>query len=162
MSSFKMRPIQTSDNQQVAQLIRTVMTTFGAVGEGYSIQDPEVEAMAEAYSNPRSIYYILENASGEIAGAGGIAPLRGGDEDTCELKKMYFYETARGHGLGAKMLQQLIEDARQRGFKKMYLESISAMKQAIKLYEKVGFEKLEGKMGNTGHTGCGVFYLKNL
>lgn len=118
--------------------------------------------MAEAYSNEQSLYLVLLDESGKISGAGGFAPLRGGDGETCELRKMYFYETARGQGLGQKMLQQLLDAAKKSGFKKMYLESIPEMKQAIKLYEKVGFEKLAGKIGDTGHSACGVFYQKNL
>jgi putative acetyltransferase len=51
-----LRPIAVADNPAVAQIIRTVMTEFGAVGKGYSIEDPEVDAMYEAYQDPRSAY----------------------------------------------------------------------------------------------------------
>ena len=41
--AYILREIQQEDNEQVARIIRQVMTEFGAVGDGYSINDPEVE-----------------------------------------------------------------------------------------------------------------------
>jgi len=49
---FAIRPIETADNPAVAAIIRDVMTEFGAVGCTYSISDPEVHAMCEAYPAP--------------------------------------------------------------------------------------------------------------
>ena len=77
---FALRPIQSADNHQVANIIRTVMTEFGCVGEGYSILDPEVENMFEAYSHPRAAFFVIaHNGSGEVLGCGGIGPLVGDD-----------------------------------------------------------------------------------
>jgi putative acetyltransferase len=46
---FVLRTIRPGDNPQVAGIIRSVMTEFGAVGPGFSIMDPEVDHMYEAY-----------------------------------------------------------------------------------------------------------------
>ncbi len=46
---YKIRPIRPEDNPAVAQIIRQVMTEFGAVGCGFSIEDDEVDSMFEAY-----------------------------------------------------------------------------------------------------------------
>lgn len=161
-SSFTFRPIRQEDNPQVARIIRTVMTEYGAVGPGYSIEDPEVDAMYEAYNQDRSLFLVLENAGGQLVGCGGIAPLRGGDADTCELKKMYFFAEARGHGQGRKLVSMLEEEARRRDFRYMYLETIAAMQEANRLYQRLNFDPLSGPMGNTGHSSCGLFYGKTL
>ncbi len=156
--TFVLRPIRPEDNPGIAEIIRTVMTEYGAVGEGYSIQD----AMFEAYNDKRSCFLVLENAGGRLVGCGGVAPLRGGDADTCELKKMYFLPEARGHGQGRRLVGILEEEARRRGFRYMYLETIAAMQEANRLYQKLDFESLPGAMGNTGHSACGLFYRKEL
>ncbi len=161
-STLQLRPIRPEDNARVAHIIRTVMTEYGAVGEGYSIQDAEVSAMFEAYDHPRAYFLVLEKPDGEIVGCGGIAPLRGGDPDTCELKKMYFFPEARGQGMGRKLVAILEAEARARGFRYMYLETIAAMQEANHLYNRLEFEPLPGPMGNTGHTSCGLFYGKLL
>ncbi len=51
-SDFKIRSIRKSDNAKVARIIRDVMTEFGAVGTGDSINDPEVDDMYGAYPSP--------------------------------------------------------------------------------------------------------------
>ncbi len=162
MSDFTLRPIRPEDNPQVARIIRTVMTEYGAVGTGYSIEDPEVDAMFETYDNPRSRFFVLETADGRLVGCGGIGPLRDGGPDTCELKKMYFFTEARGQGQGRRLVEMLEAEARRVGYRYMYLETIAAMQEANRLYQRLGFEALSGPMGNTGHTSCGLFYGKVL
>jgi putative acetyltransferase len=159
--SFLLRPIEQTDNSQVAHIIRTVMTEYGAVGDGYSIQDPEVDHMFEAYQDPRAIYLVLVS-DGQVRGCGGIAPLKGGDADTCELKKMYFLPEVRGKGQGRAIMEQLEQEAAKRGFTTVYLETIAQMEEANKLYKKAGYQTLSGNMGNTGHSACGLFYAKRI
>jgi len=36
------------------------------------------------------------------------------------------------------------------------------MKQAQALYERNGFERLSKAMGNTGHHGCDLYYVRTL
>ncbi|MCF8247381.1 MAG: GNAT family N-acetyltransferase [Saprospiraceae bacterium] len=162
-ANFILRPIQPADNQQVARIIRTVMTEFGAVGEGYSILDPEVDSMCEAYSGLRSVFFVVaKNDSGEVLGCGGIGPLTGSDEDVCELKKMYFYPALRGLGFGKKMVSLCLEKARALGYRRCYLETCARMEQANQLYQKMGFEKICGPMGATGHCSCDAWYVREV
>ena len=159
---FSLRPIRPEDNAPVAALIRTVMTEYGAVGTGYSIEDPEVDAMFDAYNHARACFLVLETADGRLVGCGGIAPLQGGKAETCELKKMYFYPEARGQGQGRRLVGVLEAEAWRRGFRRMYLETIAAMREANRLYQRLEFQPIPGPLGNTGHTACGLFYVKML
>lgn len=160
-TTLSLRRIEARDNTAVAHIIRTVMTEFGAVGEGYSIMDPEVDNMFEAYQDARAAYYVICNGD-SVLGCGGIAPLRGGDDYTCELKKMYFLPAARGTGMGSQLMNLLIDDARLLGFHTIYLETLARMEAANVLYQKAGFTALTGPMGNTGHTSCGMFYARKV
>lgn len=158
---MEIRLIRPSDNKQVSELIKSVMTSFDCVGEGYSIEDEEVDAMSEAYANDNCVYYVIADEE-RIYGGAGIAPLAGGEPDTCELKKMYYYPEARGRGLGTKMMTLLLGDAKRLGFKNCYLETVGRMEAAQKLYVKFGFKKLEFQLGGTGHGGCDSFYIRPL
>jgi putative acetyltransferase len=155
------RLIRPQDNEKVAAIIRTVMTEFGASGAGFAIHDEEVDNMYAAYTRPGCVYYVCEVDS-QVVGGGGIGPLAGGDADTCELKKMYFLPEGRGRGLGQRILDCCLEAARNMGYTWCYLETFHTMKQAMKLYEKNGFEKISGPCGNTGHFACDTFYKKKL
>lgn len=161
MSLFALRPIAPADDADVARIIRIVMPEFGAVGEGFAINDPEVDWMYRAYSAPRSAYFVVE-VGGRVVGGGGVAPLEGGDADTCELRKMYFLPDARGLGAGRALIDRCLDAARAFGFKRCYLETLCGMDAAIRLYERTGFRRLPGPLGNTGHGGCNTFYALDL
>ena len=155
------RSLEQKDNSAVRDIIRTVMPEFGASGKGFAIHDNEVENMFEAYTRPRCAYFVWEE-NGRILGGGGVAPLEGGDADTCELKKMYFLPEGRGKGLGQAVLSECLKAAKEIGFKYCYLETFNTMDSAMKLYEKNGFQKIAGPCGNTGHFSCDRFYKREL
>lgn len=155
------RPIRGDDDRAIAAIIRAVMPEFGAVGSGFAISDPEVDWMSRAYAEPRHAYFVVER-DGAVLGGGGIAPLAGGDGDTCELRKMYFLPEARGIGAGAAMMARCLDAARGAGFARCYLETLTGMDAAQRLYERSGFRRIDGPMGATGHGGCNTFYLLEL
>jgi putative acetyltransferase len=155
------RPIRPADDAAVAAIIRTVMPQFGAEGPGFAIMDPEVDAMSAAYARPRSAYFVVTDGD-RVVGGGGVAPLEHGDERTCELRKMYFLEEARGRGAGAALLARCLDVARGFGFATCYLETLARMDDARKLYRKFGFQPLCAPMGNTGHFGCDSYYALDL
>lgn len=155
------RPIQPGDDAAMAAVIRTVMPEFGAVGSGFAIADPEVDWMSRAYAAPRHAYFVLER-DGRVLGGAGVAPLAGGDPDTCELRKMYFLPEARGLGAGAAMMERCLAAARGFGFARCYLETLTGMDAAMRLYERSGFRRIDAPLGATGHGGCNRFYLLDL
>lgn len=158
---LSIRPITPADSPRVAAIIRAVMPEFGASGPGFAIHDAEVADMAAAYSRPRAAYFVVE-ADGEVQGGGGVAPLEGGDPATCELRKMYFLPELRGRGAGAALMARCLDAARAAGFSRCYLETLTGMDAAQRLYERSGFRRIPAALGATGHFGCNRFYLREL
>jgi putative acetyltransferase len=158
---MQIRSIRREDNAAVAAIIRTVMPEFGASGAGFAIHDAEVDDMFAAYQPPRAAYFVIESGS-ELVGGGGIAPLQGGRDDTCELKKMYFLPAARGRGLGQALMTRCLDAARAAGFQRCYLETLTGMDKAMALYERNGFTQIPGPEGATGHFSCDRFYARTL
>ena len=165
-AAFRIRPIEAADDAAVAAIIRSVMPEFGASGSGFAISDPEVDWMQRAYAGPRSAYFVIErdDASGNaiVEGGGGIAPLAGGDADTCELRKMYFLPSLRSVGAGAALMAHCLDAARGFGFQRCYLETLTGMDAAMRLYARSGFQRIDAPMGVTGHGGCNTFYLRDI
>ncbi|GGZ60909.1 N-acetyltransferase [Lysobacter xinjiangensis] len=160
-AEYTIRPIEARDDAAMAAIIRGVMPEFGACGSGFAINDPEVDWMHRAYSSPRAAYFVVE-VDGEVVGGGGVAPLEGGDADTCELRKMYFLPRARGLGAGAKVMELSLGKAREFGFRRCYLETLTGMDAAMRLYERSGFRRIDAPLGATGHGGCDIWYLREL
>jgi len=159
--TFRIRPIESRDNAAIAAIIRAVMPEFNAVGEGFAINDPEVDWMQRIYSLPRSAYFVVEVA-GKVLGGAGVAPLAGGEDHICELRKMYFLPALRGIGAGSAILTRCLETARGFGYTRCYLETLRGMNAAMKLYERNGFVRIDRPMGETGHRGCNTYYLRAL
>ncbi len=160
---FVIRPIRPRDDAAVAAVIRDVMTAHQCTGTGFAIHDAEVTAMHGAYARPDARYYVVEYR-GDVVGGAGFARLHGTDAAaaTCELRKMYFRETARGHGIGRALLELLLDEMRACGFRRCYLETTSWMHDAQRLYRAAGFSPLSGPLGCTGHGGCDAYFAREL
>tara|TARA_B110000003_G_scaffold2509_1_gene2589 strand:+ start:1096 stop:1587 length:492 start_codon:yes stop_codon:yes gene_type:complete len=159
--SYIIREIKPEDNLQICNVIRDVFVELKLPLVGTAFQDDETGCMYQSYQNSREKYFVIES-NGVIYGGGGIKPLKNGDDNICELQKMYFSKSIRGKGLGKEMLLKCLNFAVESNFKTCYLETISQLKSAIILYDKFGFKKIDGPMGNTCHFSCDVHMVKNL
>ncbi|MFW1945427.1 GNAT family N-acetyltransferase [Acinetobacter guillouiae] len=160
---YQIRTIQIQDNPSIAQVIREVSKEFGLAPEsGFAVADPILNDLYQVYAQPNAQYWIIEDANGRVVGGGGLSPLQG-DATVLEIQKMYFLPELRGLGFAKKILEKCFEFAQQQGFQSCYLETTQDLWQAIKLYEKLGFEHLSQPKGNTGHSHvCEVWMLKTL
>lgn len=156
------RTIQLSDNQVLAKIIRATLTEFGANHPGTVYYDDTTDALFELFQQPRSVYYVAETEDGQIVGGGGIYPTGGLPEDTCELVKMYLLPESRGKGLGRSIIEKCLETAKDYSFENIYIESMPELKQALKIYERFGFEYLCSPLGNSGHFGCELWMIRKL
>jgi putative acetyltransferase len=162
LENIFIRTIEEKDNAPLAQLIRTTLKEFGANHPGTVYYDSTTDILYQQFQNkPGSVYYVatVENT---VVGGGGIFPSNGLPADTCELVKMYLYPEVRGIGLGRALIQKCIDFATEAGFKKIYIETMPELKKALSVYEKFGFQFIDGPMGDTGHYGCELWMLKEM
>jgi len=155
------RPIEKKDNPEIAKVIRSVLVDYGVPKVGTAYADAALDCMLETYQNDKAAYFVVEE-NNEVIGGGGIAQLDNYDGNVCELQKMYFLPIARGRGLGTQMIDLCLKEAKKLGYEKCYLETMSYMEAAQKLYKRYGFEYLDGPMGDTGHYSCGVHMILDL
>jgi putative acetyltransferase len=155
------RPIHGDDDAMMAAVIRRAMPEFGASGPGFALTDPEVDHLSLAYSRPGCAYFVLEDDDRVLGGA-GIAPLAGGEPNTCELRKMYLLPEARGRGSGRALLDRCLAAARELAYRRCYLETLTGMDAAMRLYERAGFTRLCAPLGATGHFGCDRWFAREL
>lgn len=161
MNSVIIRPIQLEDNPRIAAVIRKVFIDDNFPKTGTAFADVQLDFMFETYNKPKAMYFVVEE-NGKIIGGAGISQLENSKENICELQKMYFLQEARGKGIGYKMIEKCLEKAIEFGYFNCYLETLPEMKAAQSLYKKFGFEYLCSPLGNTGHTTCPVWMLKEL
>ena len=89
-------------------------------------------------------------------------PTEGLPEGCAELVKFYVSASQRGTGLGTLLMQKCFESAVELGYTQLYLESFPELGRAVGMYEKAGFHAILRPLGNSGHTACTLWMVKNL
>jgi putative acetyltransferase len=157
-----LRPITKEDNPVIAGIIRNTLAEFGANHPGTVYYDSSTDFLFELFQQQKKACYTIAQKGEKIVGGGGIYPTDGLPADTCELVKMYLLPEGRGAGLGGQLINHSIAFAKTVGFKKIYLETMPELSQALKVYAKFGFSYLDQPMGNSGHTGCKLWMIKEI
>ena len=129
------RSATNSDCPQVQELVRSVLDEHGLAFDAGQT-DADLADIVGRYLTRGGLFEVVENEDREIVGTAGLYPLSDGD---CELRKMYLAKSVCGQGLGKLLLDRLIQAARDRGFKRVVLETSSKLPAAISLYRKYGF-----------------------
>jgi putative acetyltransferase len=77
---------------------------------------------------------------GEMICTGAIRRI---DDETCELKRLWLLNEYHGQRLGYRMLQELLAIAKDRGYKRVWLETDPiAQSRALEFYKQVGFYEI--------------------
>ena len=139
----------TEDFDAVRALIRAFVAWHGRTHPNYRhlidryFNTPEFEAeltgLAEHYAAPRGAL-LLARADGVPAGC--VAFHAFGDAGECEMKRMFVPETMRGLGVGRALGDGIVAAARSGGYRRMLLETSRDQRDAIRLYEKLGFSEI--------------------
>ncbi len=158
--NYTIREIESKDNKQVEDVIRTCLIEFGGNHEGTAWMDPDLGRFSEIYVGEGRKYWVAEDENGRIVGGAGI----GSFDDfkgICELQKMYCLQEARGTGVAHRLMKLALEYAAEH-YKQCYLETLDNMIGAQKFYAKYGFYRLDKPLGATGHYACEVCLMKDL
>lgn len=155
------RPIEQSDDAELGQLIKNVLTEFKANKPGTAYFDDSISHLSTVFANSKSAYWVLEEG-GKVIGGGGIFPTENLPKATCELVKLYLCPEARGKGFGKAIIDKCFTTAKALGYENMYLETMPELNHAVTMYEKMGFEHQQSPSGNSGHFGCDIWMVKKL
>jgi putative acetyltransferase len=129
------RSATNRDRQRVVALVFSILAEYGLPPDPDG-KDTDLSDIEEHYIRAGGVFELLEDRAENLLGTYGLYPL---DRATCELRKMYFIPRIRGRGLGREVLARAVEQARRLGFKVIVLETISVLREAIRLYTRFGF-----------------------
>lgn len=141
ISQFQREEIET-----VRKLIWEYLSAANEDAKIYLKRSADIGAMfksslseLEKFSPPSGRLFLAK-VDGKAAGIGSFKQIR---EDACVIKRMYVRPEHRGQNLGKKLLDALIEAAKEIGYKKIMLDSAFFMKAAHSLYYAAGFKEID-------------------
>jgi len=106
---------------------------------GFQSFAAEFKSLPGKYARPKGRLYIA--CDGEYA-LGCIA-LRPWSETVCEMKRLYVRPNYRHKGIGEALAVKVIDEARQIGYQKMYLDTLASLTSAVALYARLGFSEIK-------------------
>ena len=132
---------QAETPEQIEEARRLLREYEGSLGVSLCFQgfERELAALPGEYAPPAG-RLLLARETGQAV---GCVALRRLDEGTCEMKRLYLRPGFRGRGGGRRLALAIIDEARKIGYHKMRLDTLPSMREAIKLYESLGFKPIE-------------------
>ena len=142
---IEIRPIQPHEVIQAKHLIYEV--AFEIFHDDLPLEQgiPYYEARGELadmndiqanYFENGGIFLVMAEGN-HILGTGAIRRLEDG---ICELKRLWFHMEYHGQGYGYRMMQELLAEARARGYQKMRLQTDGKFQtRAVDFYHRLGF-----------------------
>lgn len=122
--------------EQVRQFFRNYAAWLG-VDLGYQNFGEEMASLPGAYAAPAGRLFFAE-FEGRPAGCVGIRPSSDG---VCEMKRLYVEPDMRGNGIGRQLALAAIKAAKALGYRKVMMDTLPAMRIAVKLYRELGFKE---------------------
>jgi putative acetyltransferase len=139
-SWFSIRAALDDDLPAIRAVLASVRGEYGVIDETGASDDDLTDLQRNYFSRGGMFEVVEDNRVKRIVGCAGLMPL---NSSRAELCKMYLEKPARGHGLGKRLLEDLIAVARRNGFSEVWLETNSTLTEAIALYKKYGFQPLD-------------------
>ena len=100
--------------------------------------EEELATLPGAYGPPSGRLLVAE-VDGRPA---GCVALKGHGDGVGELKRLYVRPTFRGQAIGPRLVEALVAEARDAGYRRLVLDSHISMTRAHAIYLAAGFRKI--------------------
>lgn len=141
-------PLTPRDERAAVALLRSNLADFPEAGTVLAATFRRIENLSQYYCREGSKFYLIRDVdSGQCIGTAGIGPMAGlpPSEGVGEVRDMVVDEGYRSRGLGRRLLERCIEEAKAMGYKRIYLETTPQMEKARRLFSSFGFIPVQQK-----------------
>jgi N-acetylglutamate synthase-like GNAT family acetyltransferase len=136
---MNIRAATSADLDAIRRLLREYAAWLN-VDLSFQGFEEELAALPGEYAPPSGRLLVAEGEDAEIA---GCVALRRIDDEICEMKRLFVPERFRGSGLGRRLAEAILDEARAIGYRRIRLDTLPQMGSAQRLYESLGFREIE-------------------
>ena len=137
---FRIEPARNGADFEVAAGLFTAYASSIGIDLGYQDFSAELDSLPGKYAPPAGELLLARDTTGETFGCVALRPMT--PEGCCEMKRLYVAPRGRGLGLGAALMNAIVDVATRIGYREMRLDTLSTMDAAIALYRKGGFVEI--------------------
>jgi GNAT superfamily N-acetyltransferase len=137
-AKIKLRPYRGGDAEAFRLLNEAWIEKYFGLEEA----DNEILGDPEGYVLAKGGHIFFATSAGAPIGCCALVPM---EPSEYEVAKMAVAEPWQGRGIGRRVLQYTVEQARALGATRLYLETNERLANAIHLYESLGFKHLPPK-----------------
>ncbi|MDR1454206.1 MAG: GNAT family N-acetyltransferase [Tannerella sp.] len=143
------------EEKEIAEAGKLLLEYVGWMDRDLSFQniDEELDSFPKIYSEPDGCFIVAVEGEA-VVGCVGLKKL---DGRTCEMKRLYVDDRHKGKGVGKKLAEKIIEEARAMNYERMRLDTLYSMTAALAIYRRNGFYEIEPYYHNPY---SGVIYLE--
>ena len=146
IEGFEIRLAESpAELDQIRELFREYQDWLG-VDLCFQDFENELAALPGIYAPPAGrLYLVFDENDGRLV---GCVALRARDGGRCELKRLYVRAPWRRRGLGRKLTEMCMADARRIGYREVCLDTLEQLSEARALYKDMGFEEIDAYYEN--------------
>ena len=134
--------VQASSNDDIeqARVLFREYETWIQTDLCFQSFEQELAGLPGKYAPPEG-RLLLAFQDGQLA---GCVALRKIGEGVCEMKRLFVRPDFHGKGLGRRLIDQVVKEAREIGYQRMRLDTLPPrMNKAIELYRRIGFKEID-------------------
>ena len=143
--TFRIHPAETPEDIAAARGLFRAYVDSLAIDLGFQDVETELATLPGKYAPPGGAILLARDADGRAVGCVALRPLA---EGSCEMKRLYALPRTRGTGLGRRLAEAILAEARRAGYRRILLDTLDSMAAARGLYAALGFAETEAYYAN--------------
>ena len=137
-AGFTIRRALPEDHPAVARELADYLSFIGDALDAEGL-DHDIAHWQEEYDGRTGVLLVVADAAGEVVGTAAVRLLEPG---VGELKRMWLRPASQGAGLGRRLMDACLDEARRLGFRALRLDTQAKMEAAVHLYRAYGFSEI--------------------
>lgn len=137
-AGFTIRRALPEDHPAVARELADYLSFIGDALDGEGL-DHDIAHWQEEYDGRTGVLLLVADPAGEVVGTAAVRLLEPG---LGELKRMWLRPSRQGRGLGRRLMDACLDEARRLGCRALRLDTQARMEAAVHLYRAYGFSEI--------------------